>query len=188
MALIKCKNCGNDISDSALSCPHCGFEYKVEKKEEKKNYSNFSEREQKDLLEEFYRENPKYRKPNQMAEKHNKKLKIVTILLYVFWAAFLGTRFLAALFRGKIGTTVNAGTILLVIVGIAGLIGGLVVTVIIIVMRIRVRKINRATLTHEKKYKAWLQEKNISYELLLSKREKELFDAINPTEEEKLWR
>lgn len=25
MALVKCKECGNEISDSALFCPHCGF-------------------------------------------------------------------------------------------------------------------------------------------------------------------
>lgn len=25
MALIKCPECGNEISDKAASCPHCGF-------------------------------------------------------------------------------------------------------------------------------------------------------------------
>ena len=24
MALIQCKNCGNDVSDKAAICPHCG--------------------------------------------------------------------------------------------------------------------------------------------------------------------
>ena len=25
MALIKCPECGNEVSDKALSCPKCGF-------------------------------------------------------------------------------------------------------------------------------------------------------------------
>ena len=28
MALIKCPECGNDVSTSAASCPHCGFPLK----------------------------------------------------------------------------------------------------------------------------------------------------------------
>lgn len=30
MSLIKCKECGKEISDSAKSCPECGFVYKKE--------------------------------------------------------------------------------------------------------------------------------------------------------------
>lgn len=26
MALIKCPECGNEISDKAIACPHCGYE------------------------------------------------------------------------------------------------------------------------------------------------------------------
>ena len=28
MALIKCNECGKEISDSAANCPHCGKEHK----------------------------------------------------------------------------------------------------------------------------------------------------------------
>ncbi len=31
MALIKCKECGKEISDSVNSCPHCGYVYKEAK-------------------------------------------------------------------------------------------------------------------------------------------------------------
>lgn len=31
MALIKCSECGKEISDSVSSCPHCGYVYKKEK-------------------------------------------------------------------------------------------------------------------------------------------------------------
>lgn len=40
MSLIKCKECGKDVSNTALSCPHCGCLIKEEKKlkKEKKNH------------------------------------------------------------------------------------------------------------------------------------------------------
>lgn len=25
MALIKCPECGNEVSDRAVACPHCGY-------------------------------------------------------------------------------------------------------------------------------------------------------------------
>ena len=30
MALIKCKECGNEISSSAKTCPHCGVKTNLE--------------------------------------------------------------------------------------------------------------------------------------------------------------
>lgn len=32
MALIECKNCGQQISDRAAKCPHCGFDRREERK------------------------------------------------------------------------------------------------------------------------------------------------------------
>ncbi len=42
MALIKCKECGQDISEKAKTCPHCGCpqEVKEQKKEPKKRFSS----------------------------------------------------------------------------------------------------------------------------------------------------
>lgn len=40
MALIKCKECGKEISDTVKKCPHCGFANK-EVKEKKDNKTNF---------------------------------------------------------------------------------------------------------------------------------------------------
>ena len=34
MAMVKCPECNGDISDKALTCPHCGFPIKVEKEEQ----------------------------------------------------------------------------------------------------------------------------------------------------------
>ena len=35
MALIKCPNCGNQMSDKALCCPACGYENQVQEKKYK---------------------------------------------------------------------------------------------------------------------------------------------------------
>ena len=35
MPLITCKDCGNDISDKAASCPHCGYKIPVKRKPRK---------------------------------------------------------------------------------------------------------------------------------------------------------
>ncbi len=35
MSLIKCEECGNEISDMATSCPHCGCPIEEEQEEEK---------------------------------------------------------------------------------------------------------------------------------------------------------
>ncbi len=32
MALIKCPNCGNQMSDKALCCPACGYENQAQEK------------------------------------------------------------------------------------------------------------------------------------------------------------
>ncbi|MDD5979575.1 MAG: zinc ribbon domain-containing protein [bacterium] len=36
MALIKCQNCGKNISDKANRCPHCDFSYVKENKKKPK--------------------------------------------------------------------------------------------------------------------------------------------------------
>lgn len=36
MALIKCKECNKKISDTAQTCPHCGFNIQKQKEEEQK--------------------------------------------------------------------------------------------------------------------------------------------------------
>lgn len=41
MALIKCKECGKDISDTASMCPHCGIKIKENKKENKWNLNTY---------------------------------------------------------------------------------------------------------------------------------------------------
>lgn len=36
MALIKCPECGNKVSDQAANCPKCGYELREDTKEKKK--------------------------------------------------------------------------------------------------------------------------------------------------------
>jgi uncharacterized membrane protein YvbJ len=37
MALIKCKECGKEVSSEAKNCPNCGYPITSTKKESKKN-------------------------------------------------------------------------------------------------------------------------------------------------------
>lgn len=41
MALIKCPECGNDVSTSTDTCPHCGFPFKKSIKVESKPIENY---------------------------------------------------------------------------------------------------------------------------------------------------
>lgn len=36
MALIKCPECGKEISDAAVKCPNCGYPVKAEQKKKEK--------------------------------------------------------------------------------------------------------------------------------------------------------
>lgn len=36
MAIIKCKECGGNVSDKAYSCPHCGYILDYEREAKKK--------------------------------------------------------------------------------------------------------------------------------------------------------
>lgn len=38
MALIKCNECGKEISDKAKVCPHCGTKYKIENENDRKGF------------------------------------------------------------------------------------------------------------------------------------------------------
>ena len=38
MALIKCSECGKEISDKAKVCPHCGTKYKSENENDRKGF------------------------------------------------------------------------------------------------------------------------------------------------------
>lgn len=40
MALIKCPECGNEMSSTALSCPHCGAPNKAEQTKEENRKSS----------------------------------------------------------------------------------------------------------------------------------------------------
>ena len=42
MALIKCPECGKQMSDMAGSCPHCGYTKKVNQNNSKKSKPNNS--------------------------------------------------------------------------------------------------------------------------------------------------
>jgi uncharacterized membrane protein YvbJ len=48
MALIKCKECGREISDAADSCPHCGFPLK----QESNNNENITKKQMEEIVKD----------------------------------------------------------------------------------------------------------------------------------------
>ena len=48
MALIKCKECGKEISDAADSCPHCGFPLK----QESNNDENITKKQMEEIVKD----------------------------------------------------------------------------------------------------------------------------------------
>ena len=74
MALINCKECGNEVSDKALSCPQCGAP--IEKREEHKTVESAKNNEfQKTLA-------------INSKEKKSDTWKILVIILVVLLSAF----------------------------------------------------------------------------------------------------
>lgn len=58
MPLVKCPNCGEDVSDSAEICVHCKCSLKrAAKKESKKTFSDLSSAEQSQYCDEFNAQN-----------------------------------------------------------------------------------------------------------------------------------
>lgn len=37
MRMVYCRGCGKEIHETAIMCPHCGFQYKEQQKDEQKN-------------------------------------------------------------------------------------------------------------------------------------------------------
>ena len=37
MKMVYCRGCGKEIHETAIMCPHCGFQYKEQQKDEQKN-------------------------------------------------------------------------------------------------------------------------------------------------------
>lgn len=62
MALIKCKECGKEISDTAINCPHCGCPVEIKK--------NTEEIEQ-EIAEKFVYENIGLAKLNELTKQNN---------------------------------------------------------------------------------------------------------------------
>lgn len=73
MALIKCPECQNEVSDKATSCPHCGFPI-----------HNVEENDNPEVVKESQEKSPKIKK-----EKRKGKIKVVVISLLLILIASL---------------------------------------------------------------------------------------------------
>lgn len=82
MALIKCPECGKEISDKAKSCPHCGYELERNKQRD--------EIKSNDNIEEYIKSKESLEKLNDESEKIKKKRRIIIVsVLLVFFLVII---------------------------------------------------------------------------------------------------
>lgn len=83
MALIKCSECGNSVSDTAKTCPHCGYNLSAEKKSE-----NIKQKK-----EDF---------TNKMkSDKTKKNIKIIAVILVIIGVLYYANSARYAAFSGE---------------------------------------------------------------------------------------
>ncbi|MBE7083410.1 MAG: zinc ribbon domain-containing protein [Clostridiales bacterium] len=192
MAIIVCKNCGKNISDSCEKCIHCGADIKVNDlstanqdkpltKAIQKTYENLPEYAQLELENEFIEKNEdmmKYKRKIKGAETFFSNSKLLLIInlfillisrlifnLYPKVGVFIENKTIYSLFAIWVIFSILIGLLLLLIGGIMKLI-----------MKNKIK-----SFTYIKKLKLWLEkEKEIIYNPIFQLEEdQELFNQLN---------
>ena len=171
MALVNCPNCGKPVSDSAEACPHCGFEFKAEriKKEVEREYGRLPVEKQKQLRDEYDRIYPTYKK----SAVKRKKLSVFVLVGFLITFVLMVIIALLGLHEGLeiylILTTVVAVIIFLPTLFIS----------VFLVLYTRLPSGMKKRLSDLKKFQSWLlKEKQLTYHVVLTDREKQIFESI----------
>lgn len=158
MALVKCKNCGNDVSDSAQKCPHCGCDLKTEtlKKVKADNFSDLPLQDQEKLINEFYDTYPSYKNVDAKIDKCLQIKKITDVISWIGLGLII--LFAIIIFLQEDINVVIAGLLIAsIVIQVGGDIGEIIVSVFIM-------KYRRKSASTEKQIQRFLmQEKNIAY-------------------------
>ena len=177
MALIVCPYCGEQVSDKAERCVHCG---NVLNELKPKQYSNLPSNEQDSLKKEFESKYPQY-SCNGLTEKadklhkRNSIMSIFTLGCLVVFFTLVATKF--------VSKAVDEENYVIVI-GVFIFMG---VYISLLVIQINSRKkekeFRRKVFLWKKLFQAWLLKKNIHYKIRLNKVEqkyRKIFNEINP--------
>lgn len=178
MALIVCPCCGKNVSDTAEKCIHCGFDFRLQAKEseqsEKREYTNLTEYERNRLKNEFDVSFSQFANINKNYEKTEKADKVLGV-----FTIFFGLSLIASLIIFRI-VKLNFESVIAYIVVIYTVFAFLFCAVKLIFWDLFFyKKRKRNHLAYLKKYRNWLKdEKNIEYDLTLTKQERKIFNGI----------
>ncbi len=190
MSLIKCPECGKQISDTVLKCIHCGCNLKlsqiapthtnVKKNAEERQYYKIPYNEQITLRNEFYTTGTDYSKNENLLRKQIKKLRAATIIQALSWLLALIVLTCGQFYYSI--THKNTPTTFAVVILVAVLIA-IIFLILTCILKKNFNKYRRNQLIVEKKFQKWLrEEKQIVYTVNFTpkqKKEKAFFDSIN---------
>ncbi len=197
MALIICRNCGKKVSDTVKICIHCGasllpeevppqphaVEEIVEKKEKSSEsqdvfvkFKNLDKKQQKALLEEFWKE-------DILARKYQKKKAILEFFQYEILLYLLIPNLIAIVlwfvFKFQPQST---GGLLLVCSSLAAMVilHPILILIFGIIMKVTVDS-KVKTLTYKKRFQIWAKEtRQIVYKPTFdNKAERQMFEQID---------
>ncbi len=191
MAIIVCKNCGKNISDSCEKCIHCGTNIKIDNfsttnqdkpvtKTVQKTYEDLPEYAQLELENEFIEKNADMMKYKRKIKGADSFLSYSQLLFFVNFFILLICRSIFILYP-KVGafienkTTYTFFAILVVLSIFIGLLLLLVSGIIKLIMKNKIK-----SFIYIKKLKLWLEkEKEIIYNPIFQLEEdQELFNQL----------
>lgn len=179
MSLVVCPHCGQQVSDNAEACIHCGRI--LQTKARPKEYADLLYREKQGLHGEFAREYPQYGIYQRMERKAARERRISTITAIFF----LVTGAILLILRctgvsSKIFAEEN-------IVPKFALVGSYLLLVVdfIIWLKTLIAHIifTHKDLLYKRLFQAWLLKKNIRYRVVFEKKkegDRRYFENINP--------
>lgn len=180
MALIECPQCKKRISDSAKVCVHCGYDLAKARRleQEKREFNRLPENEQQALQNEFYSQFPNYEKTQKSINKYN----LISRIIYIGWFIF-ALIFIILQIAHKAFKVDFQGDALMALAIVDGIIL-FVLSFFLIPVRILWRKYQRKFLTYIKGFQEWLlQVKQITYKVILDKKQMKIFESIDLTKE-----
>ena len=191
MAIIVCKNCGKNISDSCEKCIHCGTNIKIDNfsttnqdkpltKTVQKTYEDLPEYAQLELENEFIEKNADMMKYKRKIKGAETFANYSTYMFFFHWIIFMFFRFIFQIVPKFSIHIVNKNifSIVSLLNFFFGIIGCLLFITGIISKKIINNKIK--SFTYIKKLKIWLEkEKGITYNVLFqSEKEHQIFNQL----------
>lgn len=170
MALTECPKCGGKISSTAESCPHCGYDFKEDKRREdiSKDFARMSESSQRAVRAEY---DAVYGSFSAAEAAFMKLSKTYNVILWITYASMA-----CALVGIILGTTGVKIGLLLSLIFFAVFIAAFITTY---VFYAKVKAADAKRLQELKKFVSWLKEsKNLSYNVVLTEKERKIYNSL----------